>query len=145
MFGAWTYWFDVFNSALKSLENLLSLCSTFRVCKCLGAEAVSRGIQIIQQLQQTQQCANLQWKEKMQTEEQVYPPVTDLLDFLSDLISPVGNEKHCPLHHFTLQTKKETVKECDEIPISSLSLSVPGPTVSGCSSRSSISLKSTII
>lgn len=77
-------------------------------------------------------------------------PITDLLDFLSDLISPEGNEKHCPLHHFTLQTKKDMVKEFDKIPISSLppislTLCVPVPTVSGCSSRSSISLKSTII
>lgn len=43
----YTYWFDIFNSAFKSLKNLLSISSALRVCKCLCAEAVRRGNQNI--------------------------------------------------------------------------------------------------
>ena len=47
-----TYWFDIFNSALKSLENILSLSCALGVRKCLCAEAVrverSKDIQQVQ-------------------------------------------------------------------------------------------------
>lgn len=47
------------------------------------------------------------------SDAQVYPPVTYLLHFLSDLISPIGDEEHRPLHHFPLQNK-EAENSCDK-------------------------------
>lgn len=100
----YTYGFNIFNSALKSLENILSLSSALRVCKCLCAEAVRRENQKL--LNRFNGCYSVEISD-LQTDAQVYPPITYLLDFLSNLIAPIGNEEHCPLHHFPLQTEKQ--------------------------------------
>lgn len=89
---------------------------------------------------------------KIKERKKKSPPIADLLDFLSNLISPEGNEEHGPLHHFPLQMEKEqtaVVKHLEWNSQQKLS-AIPSPfpralTVSGCWSRSSISLKSTIM